>query len=59
MARQIGIFDEVREAAHGRDMSMRWYRQKVQDLLPSPRARQLIREGGKEDKQLEGLTLVR
>ena len=50
MARQIGIFDEVREAAHGRNMSMRWYRQKVQELLPSPRGRQLIREGGKEDK---------
>ena len=50
MARKIGIFDEIREAAHGRNMSMRWYRQKVQELLPSPRARQLIKEGGKEDK---------
>ena len=53
MARQIGIFDEVREAAHGRDMSMRWYRQKVQELLPSPRGRQLIREGGKEGQNNE------
>ena len=50
MARQIGIFDEIREAAHGRDLSMRWYRQKVQALLPRPQARQMIREGGKEDK---------
>ncbi|SVA17371.1 uncharacterized protein METZ01_LOCUS70225 [marine metagenome] len=50
MARQIGIFDEIREEAQGRSMSMRWYRQKVQELLPSPRARQLIKEGGKEDK---------
>ena len=50
MARQIGIFDEIREEAQGRSLSMRWYRQKVQELLPSPRARQLIKEGGKEDK---------
>ena len=50
MGKQIGIFDDVREAAHGRDMSMRWYRQKVQELLPSPRGRQLIKEGGKEGK---------
>ena len=50
MARQIGIFDEVREAAHGRDMSMRWYRQKVQELLPRPMVRQMIREGYKEGK---------
>ena len=50
MARQIGIFDEVREAAHGRDMSMRWYRQKVQELLPRPQVRQMIREGYKEGK---------
>ena len=34
MARQIGVFDEIREAAHGRELSMRWYRQKIQDLLP-------------------------
>ena len=33
MARQIGIFDEIREEAHGRELSMRWYRQKVQELL--------------------------
>ena len=50
MARQIGIFDEVREAAHGRDMSMRWYRQKIQELLPRPMVRQMIREGYKEGK---------
>ena len=50
MARQIGIFDEVREAAHGRDMSMRWYRQKVQDLLPKPQVRAMIREGVKNQK---------
>ena len=50
MARQIGIFDEVREAAHGRDMSMRWYRQKVQELLPRPQVRRMIREGYREGK---------
>ena len=50
MARQIGIFDEVREAAHGRELSMRWYRQKVQELLPRPQVRQMIREGYKEGK---------
>ena len=50
MARQIGIFDEIREAAHGQEMSMRWYRQKVQELLPRPQVRQMIREGRKEDK---------
>ena len=50
MARQIGIFDEVREAAHGRDMSMRWYRQKVQELLPKPQVRRMIREGFKTQK---------
>ena len=50
MARQIGIFDEIREAAHGRDLSIRWYRQKVQELLPKPQVRQMIREGRKEGK---------
>jgi len=50
MAKQIGIFDEVREAAHGQEMSMRWYRQKVQALLPQPQVRQMIREGYKEGK---------
>ena len=50
MARQIGIFDEIREAAHGRELSMRWYRQKVQELLPRPMVRQMIREGYKEGK---------
>ena len=50
MARQIGIFDEIREAAHGQEMSMRWYRQKVQELLPKPQVRQMIREGRKEGK---------
>ena len=39
MANQIGIFDEIREEAHGRELSMRWYRQKVQDLLPKPQVR--------------------
>ena len=50
MARQIGVFDEIREAAHGRELSMRWYRQKVQELLPSPQVRRMIREGGRENK---------
>ena len=50
MARQIGIFDEIREEAHGRELSIKWYRQKVQDLLPIPFARQMIREGFKEGK---------
>ena len=50
MARQIGIFDEIREAAHGQEMSIRWYRQKIQELLPKPQVRQMIREGFKEGK---------
>ena len=50
MANQIGVFDEIREAAHGEEMSMRWYRQKVQELLPRPMVRQMIREGYKEGK---------
>ena len=50
MANQIGIFDEIREEAHGRELSMRWYRQKVQDLLPTPQVRQMIREGVKTQK---------
>ena len=50
MANQLGIFDEVREAAHGRELSMRWYRQKVQDLLPKPQVRAMIREGVKNQK---------
>ena len=50
MANQIGIFDEIREEAHGRELSMRWYRQKVQDLLPTPQVRQMIREGVKNQK---------
>ena len=50
MAKQIGIFDEIREAAHGRELSMRWYRQKIQELLPRPQVRQMIREGYKEQK---------
>ncbi len=50
MARQIGIFDEIREEAHGRELSIRWYRQKVQELLPKPQVRQMIREGYKEGK---------
>ena len=54
MARQIGVFDEIREAAHGRELSMRWYRQKVQDLLPSPDPRRMIREGKRVDKVTGG-----
>ena len=50
MARQIGVFDEIREAAHGRELSMRWYRQKVQELLPRPMARRMIQEGRRESK---------
>ena len=50
MANQIGIFDEIREEAHGRELSMRWYRQKVQDLLPKPQVRAMIREGIKTQK---------
>ena len=50
MASQIGIFDQLREEAHGRELSMRWYRQKVQELLPSPQVRRMIREGGRENK---------
>ena len=50
MANQLGIFDEIREEAHGRELSMRWYRQKVQDLLPKPQVRQMIREGVKNQK---------
>jgi len=50
MANQIGIFDEIREEAHGRELSMRWYRQKVQDLLPKPQVRAMIREGIKNQK---------
>ena len=50
MANQLGIFDEIREQAHGRELSMRWYRQKVQDLLPKPQVRQMIREGVKNQK---------
>ena len=54
MANQIGVFDEIREAAHGRELSMRWYRQKVQDLLPSPDPRRMIREGKRVDKVTGG-----
>ena len=50
MASQIGIFDELREEAHGRELSIRWYRQKVQELLPKPQVRRMIREGYKEGK---------
>ena len=50
MASQIGIFDELREEAHGRELSMRWYRQKVQELLPKPQVRLMIREGIKTQK---------
>ena len=50
MASQIGIFDELREEAHGRDLSIRWYRQKVQELLPKPQVRRMIREGYKVQK---------
>ena len=50
MASQIGIFDELREEAHGRELSIRWYRQKVQELLPKPQVRQVIREGYKTQK---------
>ena len=50
MASQIGIFDEIREEAHGRELSIRWYRQKVQDLLPKPQVRPMIREGIKTQK---------
>ena len=50
MANQLGIFDEIREEAHGRELSIRWYRQKVQDLLPKPQVRQMIREGVKNQK---------
>ena len=50
MAGQIGVFDEIREAAHGQELSMRWYQQKVQELLPRPQVRRMIREGHREDK---------
>ena len=50
MASQVGIFDELREEAHGRDLSIRWYRQKVQELLPKPQVRRMIREGYKTQK---------
>ena len=50
MASQIGIFDELREEAHGRELSIRWYRQKVQALLPKPQVRQMIRECIKTQK---------
>ena len=50
MASQIGIFDELREEAHGRELSIRWYRQKVQELLPKPQVRRMIREGYREGK---------
>ena len=50
MASQIGIFDQLREEAHGRELSMRWYRQKVQELLPKPQVRRMIREGFKTQK---------
>ena len=50
MASQIGIFDELREEAHGRELSIRWYRQKVQELLPKPQVRRMIREGFKTQK---------
>ena len=50
MASQIGIFDQLREEAHGRELSIRWYRQKVQELLPKPQVRQMIREGIKTQK---------
>ena len=50
MASQIGIFDELREEAHGRELSIRWYRQKVQELLPKPQVRRMIREGYKTQK---------
>ena len=50
MASQIGIFDELREESHGRELSMRWYRQKIQDLLPRPMVRPMIREGFQEGK---------
>ena len=50
MASQVGIFDQLREEAHGRELSMRWYRQKVQELLPKPQVRRMIREGYREGK---------
>ena len=50
MASQIGIFDQLREEAHGRELSMRWYRQKVQELLPTPQVMRMIREGFKTQK---------
>ena len=50
MASQIGIFDQLREEAHGRELSIRWYRQKVQELLPKPQVRRMIREGQKTQK---------
>ena len=50
MASQIGIFDELREEAHGRELSIRWYRQKVQELLPKPQVRRMLREGFKTQK---------
>jgi|TARA_Y100000310_G_scaffold316337_1_gene367928 hypothetical protein len=50
MASQIGIFDELRAESHGRELSMRWYRQKVQELLPKPQVRLMIREGIKTQK---------
>ena len=50
MASQVGIFDQLREEAHGRELSMRWYRQKVQELLPKPQVRLMIREGIKTQK---------
>ena len=50
MASQIGIFDELRAESHGRELSIRWYRQKVQELLPKPQVRLMIREGIKTQK---------
>ena len=50
MASQVGIFDQLREEAHGRELSIRWYRQKVQELLPKPQVRLMIREGIKTQK---------
>lgn len=40
----MGYFDEINERAGGRDLSVRWFRQKIKEL-GTPDQRQLIREG--------------
>ena len=40
----MGYFDEINKRAGGRDLSVRWFRQKIKEL-GTPDQRQLIREG--------------